>query len=871
MRVDDIRSAFLQFFAKNDHKVLDSSSLIPQKDPSLLFANAGMVQFKNIFTGLEQPPYKRVATAQKCVRAGGKHNDLENVGYTARHHTFFEMLGNFSFGDYFKEKSIALAWELLTKEYGLKKENILVTVYHNDEEAVTFWKKIARLPDEKIIRIHTADNFWQMGNMGPCGPCTEIFYDHGESIKGGPPGSKNHNGDRFVEIWNLVFMQFNQVTPTNRYPLPKKSVDTGMGLERIATILQGKHDNYAIDTLRNIIEAASATFNTDSDHSALKVIADHMRSMAFLIADNVFPAKDGRGYVLRRIMRRAMRHAHMLNERELLLHTLVPVICKEMSYYTELSMAQSLITETVQLEENRFRETLKKGLSLLEKHLASIGTQKVLSGSLAFTLYDTYGFPLDLTQDILKEKKMTVDAQGFEQAMNKQKSTARLHWVGAEESDVDKVWFGLRKKFGATKFLGYDVKTATTSIDALVKDDTFVPNINQGETAIILTTKTPFYAESGGQVGDSGTFATETAQGHVTATKKVSGDVFLHFITVDQGEIHKGEDIVLTIDGERRSKITINHSATHLLHQALRNRLGRHVTQKGSLQNESLTHFDITHNKALTPEDIEAIEREVNGEIRANTPVITRKMTLEQGRAAGAMALFGEKYGDRVRVVSMGRPTGEKSAYSIELCGGTHVKNTGEIGILKIVAEGAVASGVRRITAITGEAVLAYIRKNDTLLRSVSHCLKTPISDIPRKVQMLKESNKRLDREVAQLRQKHMLENQKETCLGIKVGDITFVDKIADIPVKELKNFADAIKNRIQHPCIVVVFSRLEKKVSLVVVSTCKAHNAVDIAKTASRVLGGKGGGGRPEIAQAGGVDATKIPVAVETIKAQIL
>ncbi|HUN47495.1 MAG TPA: alanine--tRNA ligase, partial [Stellaceae bacterium] len=725
---NDIRAAFLAYFGRNGHEVVSSSPLVPRNDPTLLFTNAGMVQFKNVFTGVEKRAYSRATTSQKCVRAGGKHNDLENVGYTARHHTFFEMLGNFSFGDYFKDVAIELAWNLVTKEFGLPKEKLLVTVYSEDEEAAGHWRKIAGLPDSRIIRIPTADNFWAMGDTGPCGPCSEIFYDHGPEIPGGPPGSPDADGDRFIEIWNLVFMQYEQVTKEKRVNLPRPSIDTGMGLERIAAVLQGKHDNYDIDLMRALILASAEASRVapDGPHAVShRVIADHLRASSFLIADGVLPAKDGRGYVLRRIMRRAMRHAHILGATEPLMWKLVPALVRQMgAHYPELVRAEPLITETLRLEETTFRQTLGRGLALLDEAVAGKGMAsdgKTLSGSVAFQLYDTYGFPLDLTQDILRSRKLAVDTAGFDREMEAAKARSRASWVGSGEAATEQLWFELRDKLGATEFLGYETDVAEGRVLALVVDGKEVDRIEAGTKAQLLVNQTPFYAESGGQVGDTGDIFTSTgADFQVSDTLKKAGELHVHVGVLAHGKLAVGDAVELRIDTERRRRLRANHSVTHLLHQALRRRLGAHVTQKGSLVAPDRMRFDFSHGRPLSVEDIQVVENEVNSRIRENAEVSTRQMTPEKAVAAGALALFGEKYGDEVRVVAMGdeaTDTGDHRHFSVELCGGTHVRRTGDIGIFKIVSESAVAAGVRRVEVMTGAAAEAHLAEEEGLLR----------------------------------------------------------------------------------------------------------------------------------------------------------
>ena len=750
-RTNDIRAAFLDFFAKNDHAVVASSPLVPRNDPTLMFTNAGMVPFKNVFTGQEKTAFPRAASAQKCVRAGGKHNDLDNVGYTARHHTFFEMLGNFSFGDYFKERAILLAWELLTRDFGLAKDRLLITVYADDDQAAKLWRKIAGLPDDKIIRIAGSDNFWSMGDTGPCGPCSEIFYDHGDTIQGGPPGSADADGDRFVEIWNLVFMQFEQLAGGERVALPRPSIDTGMGLERIAAVMQGTHDNYAIELFRTLIAASVDLTGVPASgvHApSHRIIADHLRASSFLIADGVLPSNEGRGYVLRRIMRRAMRHAHILGAEEPLLYRLVPTLIGEMGRaYHELERGQSLIEETLKLEETRFRETLERGLKLLDEEAKHLKRGDTLPGELAFKLYDTYGFPYDLTEDALKAKGIGVDASGFAAAMERQRAEARKSWAGSGEAETGKLWFELKEELGATEFLGYETETASAEIVALVKDSARVKTLNEGERGIVIVNQTPFYGESGGQIGDRGWLMMgKSTLFTVDDTQKKLHGLFLHDGMVEKGALHVGDQVTLEVDHARRTATRAHHSATHLLHEALRQVLGGHVAQKGSLVEPGRLRFDFSHQKPMTHAEIRAVEDLANAKILQNEPVETHLMTPDQAIAQGALALFGEKYGDEVRVVSMGlSDTSTKSghAYSIELCGGTHVRRTGDIGLLEIVSESAVASGVRRIEALTGEAARAYLAAQDERVREAAELLKvTPDEMITRLAAIIDERRK---------------------------------------------------------------------------------------------------------------------------------
>ncbi|RWH36577.1 MAG: alanine--tRNA ligase, partial [Mesorhizobium sp.] len=759
--VNEIRSAFLDYFRKEGHEVVASSPLVPRNDPTLMFTNAGMVQFKNVFTGLESRPYSRAATSQKCVRAGGKHNDLDNVGYTARHHTFFEMLGNFSFGDYFKERAIELAWNLITREFGIAKDRLLVTVYHTDDAAAGFWKKIAGLPEDRIIRIATSDNFWAMGDTGPCGPCSEIFYDHGADIRGGPPGSADEDGDRFIEIWNLVFMQFEQVTKAERIELPRPSIDTGMGLERIAAVLQGEHDNYDIDLFKALIRASEEATGVKAEgknRASHRVIADHLRASSFLIADGVLPSNEGRGYVLRRIMRRAMRHAQLLGAREPLMWRLVPALVREMGQaYPELVRGQPLISETLKLEETRFRKTLARGLGLLADATETLGSGDRLDGETAFKLYDTYGFPLDLTQDALRPRGVSVDLEGFDAAMERQKAEARKSWAGSGDAATETVWFAVREKAGATEFLGYDTEQAEGIVQALVRDGAAVESAVVGETVGVVVNQTPFYGESGGQMGDTGVISGEGFAIDVTDTQKKGDGLFVHFGKVTKGTVKTGEAVELKVDHIRRTRLRSNHSATHLVHEALREVLGTHVAQKGSLVAPERLRFDFSHPKPISAEKLERVEAMANEIVVQNGPVTTRLMSVDDAIAEGAMALFGEKYGDEVRVVSMGTGVaGDKAGkpYSVELCGGTHVGATGDIGLVRLVSEGAVAAGVRRIEALTGEAARKHLDEQDRRLKAVAATLKISPADVPARVEALLDERKKLEKDLTEARKK---------------------------------------------------------------------------------------------------------------------
>jgi len=871
---NDIRRTFLDFFAKNGHEIVPSSPLVPRNDPTLMFTNAGMVQFKNVFTGVEKRPYHRATTSQKCVRAGGKHNDLDNVGYTARHHTFFEMLGNFSFGDYFKENAIDYAWRLITKEFGLAADKLLVTVYHTDDEAFDLWRKIAGLPESRIIRIPTADNFWAMGDTGPCGPCSEIFYDHGDHIAGGPPGSPDEDGDRFIEIWNLVFMQYEQVTKEERVVLPRPSIDTGMGLERLAAVLQGKHDNYDVDLLRSLIMASAEASGAEPDgvhRVSHRVIADHLRSSSFLIADGVLPSNEGRGYVLRRIMRRAMRHAQLIGCTEPLMHKLVPALVKQMGEaYPELVRAQPLITETLKLEESRFKVTLDRGLKLLDEETGKLGKGGSLNGEVAFKLYDTYGFPLDLTQDALKGRGLSVDTDGFNTAMERQRAEARKAWAGSGEAATETVWFGLREEVGASEFLGYDAEEAEGKIVALLVDGKPVQAAKAGDAVALLANQTPFYGESGGQAGDTGVIITAgKARISVSDTHKKLGDLIVHLGKVEEGRVAVGDFAELKIDIARRDATRAHHSATHLLHAALRGKLGEHVSQKGSQVTADRLRFDISHPKPLSPEEARAVEDVVNANIRANKPVVTRLMSQDAAVEAGAMALFGEKYGDEVRVVSMGE---DKNLFSVELCGGTHVRRTGDIGLFKIVSESAVAAGVRRIEAVVAGAAQEWVEEQAGLLARAAQSLKVTPADIPARIEALLEDRRKLEKELADVR-RQMATGGGAASANKTVAGVTYAGRQLDgVPAKDLKGMADDIKKQIGSG-VVALISNADGKASLVVAVTedlTAKLSAVDLVRAGSEALGGKGGGGRPDMAQAGGPDASKGDEALAAIEAAI-
>ncbi len=875
---NDIRNAFLDYFRKNGHEIVASSPLVPRNDPTLMFTNAGMVQFKNVFTGNEARPYSRAATSQKCVRAGGKHNDLENVGYTARHGTFFEMLGNFSFGDYFKDLAIELAWNLVTKEFGLPASRLSVTVFAEDDQAAALWKKIAGLPDERIIRIATSDNFWSMGDTGPCGPCSEIFFDHGDKIPGGPPGSPDEDGDRFVEIWNLVFMQYEQLSAAERIELPKPSIDTGMGLERITAVLQGTHDMFDTDLLRSIIEASAEASETAPDGPqsvSHRVISDHLRSSAFLIADGVLPSNEGRGYVLRRIMRRGMRHAHKLGCEEPLLWRLVPTLVGHMgAAFPELARAEALISETLKLEESRFKKTLDRGLGLLEEETRRLPDGGELGGEIAFKLYDTFGFPLDLTQDILRGQGGSVDVAGFDSAMERQRAAARKAWAGSGEAVTEQLWFELRERLGASEFLGYDSEVAEGQIVAIVRDGREVQSAEAGEAVSLIVNQTPFYGESGGQQGDTGiVFSAEGAEMAVEDTQKKLGDLHVHLGRINGGCFTVGDAVELRVDGERRAALRAHHSVTHLLHEALRRRLGAHVTQKGSLVAPRRLRFDISHPKPMTREDILAVEREVNARIRANDPVTTRYMTTDEAIEAGALALFGEKYGDEVRVLAMGGTDAEGAAYSTELCGGTHVARSGDIGFFKITGESALAAGVRRIEAVAAAAALDYAEEQVTLLGTTAAQLRVAPTDLPERVASLLEERKRLERELVDLRRK-MATGGGGGGGGADVREVAglkFVARIVDdVPAKDLKPMADDLKKQVGSG-VVTLIAVNEGKASIVVGVTADLTDrlsAIDLVRAGSAALGGKGGGGRPDMAQAGGPNGGAGDAAVEAIMA---
>ena len=876
---NDIRRSFLDYFAGEGHMAVPSAPLVPHNDPTLMFVNAGMVPFKNVFTGLETRPYVTATSSQKCVRAGGKHNDLDNVGYTARHHTFFEMLGNFSFGDYFKERAIGLAWGLITREWGIDPDRLTVTVYHTDDEAFDLWRKIAGLPESRIIRIPTSDNFWAMGDTGPCGPCSEIFYDHGAHIPGGPPGSPDEDGDRFVEIWNLVFMQYEQVDPATRVDLPRPSIDTGMGLERVAAVLQGVHDNYDTDTFKALIEASGEFTKSDTAGPAKashRVIADHLRASGFLVADGVLPANEGRGYVLRRIMRRAMRHAHLLGAAEPLMHRLVPALVAEMgAAYPELVRAQPLIEETLKLEETRFRQTLDKGLRLLDEATAGMKPGETLPGTVAFRLYDTFGFPYDLTEDALRAQSFAVDRAGFDAAMAEQKAAARAAWKGSGDKASDDIWFDIAEEHGGTEFTGYVGHEGEGQVIALVRDGARVESAGIGDKVVVLTNQTPFYGESGGQMGDAGKISNDNGlEAEVADTSKPLGRLHAHQAEIKAGTLKLGDTIHLAVDAERRSRIRANHSATHLLHAALRNRLGGHVTQKGSLVASDRLRFDFSHPKALSPDDIAAVEAEVNAHIRQNDTVSTRLMTPDEAIAAGAMALFGEKYGDEVRVLAMGRDA--DSSYSVELCGGTHVNALGDIALFKIVSESAVASGVRRIEALTGEAARQWLTGREDRLKEAAAVLKAAPEEVPARVASLIDDRRRLERELAEAKKALALGGggpKTDDAGPEQVGGHGFIGQVIEgLDPKGLRGLVDEAKARLgSGVAVLVVVNEGRASVAVGVTDDLVAGlSAVDLVKQAVATLGGQGGGGRPDMAQGGGPDGSKAQDAVQSVRAAI-
>ncbi len=880
--VNEIRSHFLNFFKENGHEIVASSSLVPRNDPTLMFTNAGMVQFKNVFTGVERRPYHRAVTSQKCVRAGGKHNDLDNVGYTARHHTFFEMLGNFSFGDYFKPLAIELAWKLITRDFGLSKDKLTVTVYHDDDDAFDLWKKIAGLPESRIIRIATSDNFWAMGDTGPCGPCSEIFYDHGPEIPGGPPGSADADGDRFIEIWNLVFMQFETLTGGERVSLPRPSIDTGMGLERLAAVLQGKHDNYDIDLMRALIRASAEATGVDPDGPqkvSHRVIADHLRASAFLVADGVLPSNEGRGYVLRRIMRRAMRHAQLLGARDPLMWRLVPALTREMGQaYPELLRAETLIEETLKLEETRFRATLVRGLAILEEETRPLQPGGKLAGETAFKLYDTFGFPLDLTQDALRARGFSVDVEGFETAMARQRAEARAAWAGSGEAATETLWFALKERVGATEFLGYETESAEGVVTALVKDGAEVSTLGPGETGFVILNQTPFYAESGGQVGDVGEMRGASVRVAVRDVKKKLGDIFAHVVEVIEGRLDVGAALELKVDHANRAAIRANHSATHLLHEALRIVLGDHVAQKGSYVGPERLRFDFAHPKPLSPEEIGRVEDIANAIVLKDEPVVTRLMGLEDARDSGARALFGEKYGDEVRVVSMGTIEGGDNGlrpYSIELCGGTHVGRLGEIGLISVTGETANAAGVRRIEALTRDGARKRLNADSHFFADIAQKLRSPPAEAVARLDALIEDRRRLERELGEAKRKLAMGGGAAEDAARDVAGVKFYARAVEgVDMKDLKSLADEAKPKVGSGVVAIAAAGADGKASLVVAVTADLtgrFNAVDLVRLGAAALGGKGGGGRPDMAQAGGPDGAKTQEALAAVEAGLV
>ncbi|MEP0190728.1 MAG: alanine--tRNA ligase [Erythrobacter sp.] len=879
---NDLRRSFLDYFASSGHDTVPSAPLVPYNDPTLMFVNAGMVPFKNVFTGLETPNASRATSSQKCVRAGGKHNDLDNVGYTARHHTFFEMLGNFSFGDYFKEEAISHAWTLLTREWGIPADKLTATVYHTDDEAFDLWRKIAGLPEERIIRIPTNDNFWSMGATGPCGPCSEIFYDHGEHIPGGPPGSPDEDGDRFVEIWNLVFMQFDQAADGSRLDLPKPSIDTGMGIERVAAVLQGVHDNYDTDTFKALIAASEGLTGVAAQGeqtASHRVIADHLRSTSFLMADGVLPSNEGRGYVLRRIMRRAMRHAHLLGSSEPLMHRLVPSLVTEMGQaFPELVRGQALIEEVLLREETQFRRTLDKGLKLLDEATVSMGEGGELDGETAFKLYDTYGFPYDLTEDALRARGIAVDREGFDVAMTRQKEAARAAWKGSGEAASGEVWFDIAEREGASEFTGYAATSGEGRVVAIVKDGAETERAAEGDEVVILTNQTPFYGESGGQSGDTGTISTPDGfDADVTDTSKPLGRLHAHHAKVSSGAIAVGDNVTLDVNYARRSSIRSNHSATHLVHAALRNRLGDHVTQKGSLVAEDRLRFDFSNPAPLSLEDVAVIESDVNAEILANEPVSTRLMSPDDAVSAGALALFGEKYGDEVRVLSMGRSGEEGRNYSVELCGGTHVKATGDIGVFRIISESAVSSGVRRIEALTGDAARLWLVEREEALKSAASAIRAAPDEVPARVAALLEERKRLEKELAEAKKALALGGGGAAGGATKadedIGGITFSGQVLEgLNPKEMRPLLDEAKQRLGSGVATIIAVNDGKASIAAAVTDDLTENisAVDLVRAGVEALGGKGGGGRPDMAQGGGPDGSKAEEAMVAVKSKL-
>ncbi len=876
--VNDIRSSFLGFFEKNGHRAVAASPLVPRNDPTLMFVNSGMVQFKNVFTGVEKRDYTRATTAQKSVRAGGKHNDLDNVGFTARHHTFFEMLGNFSFGDYFKAEAIEYAWTLLTKEWGLPKERLSATVYQDDDEAYELWKKIAGFSDDRIVRLGAKSNFWQMADTGPCGPNSEIFYDHGDKYWGGPPGTPEEDGDRFVEIWNLVFMQFEQFADGSRTLLPKPSVDTGMGLERVAAVMQGTNNNYEIDLFRTLIAATmqATGFNGDPATPSLRVIADHLRSMSFLIAEGVLPSNEGRGYVLRRIMRRAMRHATLLGSNEPAIHRIVPALVREMGQaYPELVRGEAMVEETIRLEEQRFLKTLGRGLAILEDATRDLKKGDMLDGVTAFKLYDTYGFPLDLTQDALRTREINVDLSGFEDAMARQRAEARKSWSGSGEAGEDKVWFAVADKVGPTEFLGYETETAEGVVTALISGGQMVEALQAGEEGYVVLNQTPFYGESGGQVGDTGTLSGDGVAADVLDTVKHNG-VFGHRVKVTAGTIRTGTPLALLVDHERRSAIRANHSATHLLHEALRLVLGDHVAQRGSLVSPDRLRFDFVHTKPISPQEMAQIEDLANDIVLQNSKVETRLMGVEEAKESGARALFGEKYGDEVRVVSMGDPTGNALGWSVELCGGTHVNRTGDIGLITVLGEAGVSAGVRRIEALTARGARQHARTNTHLVASAADLLRTTPTDILTRIETLQENLKKSERALSEAQKKLALGGSSGAAAPAAetVNGVAFVGRAVEgVAAKDLRGLVDVEKKKLGSGVVALVLKGEDGKGTAAIGVTddlVGKYSAADLIKHATAALGGQGGGGRPDMAQGGGPDAAKAEAAVAAVRSAL-
>ena len=873
---NEIRKTFLDFFAANGHEVVPSAPLVPINDPTLMFTNAGMVPFKNVFTGTETRDYTQATSSQKCVRAGGKHNDLDNVGYTARHHTFFEMLGNFSFGDYFKDRAIELAWRLITKDYGINPDRLTVTIYHDDDAAFDFWRKISGLPEDRIIRIATSDNFWSMGDVGPCGPCSEIFYDHGDHIWGGPPGSPEEDGDRFVEIWNLVFMQYDHRGAEGRFDLPKPSIDTGMGLERIAALLQGTHDNYETDTFKRLIGSSvdvTGAAETDETRASHRVIADHLRASSFLIADGVLPSNEGRGYVLRRIMRRAMRHAHLLGAKDLVMHRLAPTLVTEMgAAFPELGRAEKLIEETLKLEEGKFRQMLDKGLRLLDDEVSKLSGD-TLAGDVAFKLYDTYGFPLDLTQDALRAQNLQVDVAGFNASMEEQRAKARAAWAGSGDAATETVWFDLHDQHGATEFVGYTSEQAEGQIVALVKDGTIVDTASQGDDVLVVVNQTPFYGESGGQMGDTGMLTAEGVRATVSDTLKKVGALHVHVTRVDEGTLAVGDALDMKIDGERRKQLKANHSATHILHEVLRRELGEHVTQKGSLVAADRLRFDISYPKAIVAQELESIEAEVNNLIRENSEVHTRLLSYDDAIEAGAMALFGEKYGDEVRVVSMGEGDQARPDFSVELCGGTHVNRTGDIGLFTITSESAVSSGVRRIEALTGAAAHSHLVRQQALLKQAAAAIKSSPDELADRVAALLAERRALDKELSEARKQAAMGGGSSGPEAKQVNGVAYLGQVLNgVSPKDLRGLADDAKKKLGSGVVTLVAVNDGKAAVLVGVTDdlTASVSAVELVRVASQAVGGKGGGGRPDMAQAGGPDGDRAQAALDAVEASL-